>query len=121
MIKYTKDHEWLRIEGPVGIVGITDHAKTQLGNLVYVELPDIGSKIKQGKEVAVVESVKAASEIYAPISGEVIETNTALLDNPSLVDESPEDKGWFFKIRIENPQEVETLMSPEHYKAYVNE
>lgn len=121
MIKFTKEHEWIKIDGNIGIVGITEHAKTQLGNLVYIELPQIGAEVKKGKEVAVVESVKAASEIYAPLSGEIIETNSKLVDNPSIIDESPQDQGWFFKLRIQDPEELTQLMSEENYKTYINE
>ena len=119
MIKFTKEHEWIKIEGNIGIVGITEHAKTQLGNLVYIELPKIGTQFTKGKEAAIVESVKAASDIYAPISGEIIETNQVVVDNPSIVDESPEEKGWFFKLRIQNPDELNHLMSEESYKDYI--
>ncbi|MDP1975891.1 MAG: glycine cleavage system protein GcvH [Alphaproteobacteria bacterium] len=121
MIKFTKEHEWIKIEGNIGIVGITAHAKTQLGNLVYIELPKIGIEVKKGKEIAIVESVKAASEIYAPLSGEIIETNLKIVDNPSLIDESPQDQGWFFKLRIQNLDELTQLMSEESYKSYIKD
>lgn len=119
MIKFTKDHEWIKIEGDIGVVGITEHAKTQLGNVVFIELPQIGAQIKQGNEIAVVESVKAASEIYAPITGEVIETNQHLIENPGLVDNSPEGQGWFFKMRMTSPEELGGLMNKEAYDLYV--
>jgi glycine cleavage system H protein len=119
MMKYTKEHEWIKIDQDIGTVGITDYAKSQLGNLVYIELPKIGKQVQQGKEAAVVESVKAASEIYAPVSGEIIEINQNVIDNPSLIDESPHDKGWFFKIKINNPAECDQLMNEEKYRSYV--
>lgn len=119
MIKFTKEHEWIKIQDNIGIVGITSHATSQLGNVVFIELPQIGAHIKQGREIAVVESVKAASEIYAPLTGEVVETNQDLVDNPALVDQSPEGEGWFFKLRITSPEELGTLMSQEAYDLYV--
>jgi glycine cleavage system H protein len=118
-VRYTKDHEYVRLEGDVGVVGITDYAQAQLGDVVYVELPAVGMAVTQGGEAAVVESVKAASEVYAPISGEVVAVNAGLPDSPGTINESPEDKGWFMKIRVKDPAEVAKLMSEADYKAYV--
>lgn len=116
---YSKDHEYIRVEGDTGTVGITDYAQKQLGDVVYVELPEAGRTVKQGGEAAVVESVKAASEVYAPVSGEVIEANDELPDSPAGVNEAPETTGWFFKVKLANPAELESLMDEAAYKAYV--
>lgn len=118
-LKFTKDHEWLRIDGDVATVGITDHAQHALGDVVFVDLPAIGKTVKQGQEAATVESVKAASEIYAPVSGEVVAVNTMLPDNPALVNSAPEGDGWFLKLRLSNPAEVDSLMREGDYKAYL--
>jgi glycine cleavage system H protein len=118
-VKYTKDHEWVRVEGTAAVVGISDYAQTQLGDVVYVELPEAGRKLEQGKEAAVVESVKAASEVYAPISGEVIEANAELTGEPAKVNADPMGGGWFFKMKIANPKELEALMDEAQYKKYV--
>lgn len=117
--RYSSDHEWIRMEGDVAVIGITDYAQEQLGDVVYVELPDTGRKVKPGDDAAVVESVKAASEVYAPVSGEVVEVNGALADNPALVNEDPAGAGWFLKVRLSNPSEIEGLMDEAAYKAYV--
>jgi glycine cleavage system H protein len=117
--KYTKDHEWLHIDGDVATVGITDHAQHALGDVVFVDLPAIGKTVKQGQEAATVESVKAASEVYAPVSGEVVAVNTALPDNPALVNSAPEGDGWFLQLRLSAPAEVDSLLSAEDYKAYL--
>jgi glycine cleavage system H protein len=117
--KYTKDHEWLRIDGDVATVGITDHAQHALGDVVFVDLPAIGKTVKQGQEAATVESVKAASEVYAPVSGEVVAVNTALPDNPALVNSAPEGDGWFLQLRLSAPAEVDSLLSAEDYTAYL--
>lgn len=119
-IKFSKDHEWVRVEGDVGTIGVTDYAQSQLGDVVFVELPEPGRQVQQGKEAAVVESVKAASEVFSPISGEVIESNDALVDDPSLVNSSPEGEGWFFKLRISNPAELDDLLDEAAYQAYVD-
>ncbi len=119
MLKFTKDHEWIRVEGDTGTVGITDYAQAQLGDVVFVELPEAGRKVEAGKEAAVVESVKAASEIYAPVAGEVIEANQALADDPSLANSAPQGEGWFLKLRIANPGDLDALMDEDAYKAYV--
>ncbi|CAO3374033.1 glycine cleavage system protein GcvH [Azospirillum argentinense] len=118
-IKYTKDHEWVRVEGDVGTVGVSDHAQHQLGDVVFVELPDVGRQLAQGKEAAVVESVKAASDVFAPVSGEVIEANADLENDPSLVNAGAETTGWFFKLRLSNPSELDALMDEAAYKAFV--
>jgi glycine cleavage system H protein len=118
-LRYTKDHEWISVDGDVGTVGITDYAQTQLGDVVYVEVPSAGRVVKKGGEAAVVESVKAASEVYAPISGEVTEGNAALADNPALVNQSPQGEGWFFKLRIADRKELTELMDEAAYKAFL--
>ena len=118
-IRYTKDHEWLRIEDSVATVGISDHAQEQLGEIVFVDLPDVGKAVSQSDDMAVVESVKAASDVYAPISGEVIEVNDTLADQPGQVNDSPEDKGWFCKLKIGNPGELDDLMDADAYQSYL--
>lgn len=117
--RYTKDHEYVRMEGDVAVVGITDYAQNALGDVVFVELPEVGRTVKQGGEAAVVESVKAASDVYAPISGEVVEVNTALPDAPATVNEAPLGAGWFMKIKPANAAEIEGLMTEAEYKAYL--
>jgi glycine cleavage system H protein len=117
-VYYTKEHEWVRVEGDSGTVGITDFAQGQLGDIVFVEVPEAGRQVDKGGEAAVVESVKAASDVYAPVSGEVIEGNSALADEPSLVNTDPEGEGWFFKLRLSDPSEVEGLMDAEGYRAF---
>src|SRR5215471_6933294 len=114
-LKYTKSHEWVRVSGDTATVGITDHAQHELTDIVFVELPDTGSKFKSGDACAVVESVKTASDIYSPVSGEILETNKAVVDNPALVNSEPYAAGWFFKIKLSNPTEVEALLSSEKY------
>ena len=118
-LRYSREHEWVRLEGDIATVGISDYAQEQLGDVVFIELPEIGAEMVQGNEAAVVESVKAASEVYAPVSGEVTEINGALEDNPETVNESPTIDGWFMKIRISDPAEVEALMDQASYDAYV--
>jgi glycine cleavage system H protein len=118
-IKYTKDHEWVRVEGDIGTVGVSEHAQHQLGDVVFVELPDVGRQLSQGKEAAVVESVKAASEVFAPVSGEVVEVNHELEGEPARVNTGAETEGWFFKLRLSNPAELDALMDEAAYKAYV--
>ena len=117
--RYTKDHEWIRAEGGSAVVGITDYAQTQLGDVVFVELPTVGKSLKKGGEAAVVESVKAAGEVYAPVSGEVTAVNTALSDDPAGVNRAPESDGWLLKLKLTNPAELETLMDEPAYKAFV--
>ena len=119
-VRYTKDHEYVRIDGDVAVVGISDYAQGQLGDVVFVELPDIGKSVTRGKEAAVVESVKAASEVYAPISGEVVEVNSELEGAPGLVNEDAEGKGWFLKLKLSNPAEFDELMNEHAYKDYLD-
>lgn len=117
-VRYTKDHEWIRVDGNDAVVGITDFAQEQLGDIVYVELPEIGRKLEQGKEAGVVELVKAASEVYAPVSGEVTAINAALGDDPALVNKAPTGDGWFFKVKLANPAELDALMDEAAYKTF---
>jgi glycine cleavage system H protein len=119
MLKFTDDHEWLRIDGEIAIVGITNHAQERLGDLVFVELPSAGTSFKKGAAVAVVESVKAASDVYAPVGGEIIEVNQSIVDEPALVNSDPMGKGWFFKIKIADQSEIDTLMDEAAYKAII--
>ncbi len=116
---YTKDHEYVRVEGDTGIVGITDYAQSQLGDVVFVELPALGKAMKAGSEAAVVESVKAASDVYAPVSGEVVAVNDGLPDSPATINEDPEGKGWFMKIRLADKGELAGLMDEAAYKAMI--
>jgi len=116
---YTKDHEWVQLDGDLATIGISDYAQEQLGDVVYVELPEIGKKVEQGGEIAVVESVKAASEIFAPVAGEVVEVNTVLADEPGTVNESPEGNGWFLKLRLTSAADMSSLMDADAYKAFV--
>ena len=118
-IYFTQDHEWISVEGDSATVGITDYAQAQLGDVVFVEVPPAGTEVAKGKEAAVVESVKAASDVYAPVSGKVTEANSALEADPSLVNTSPEGEGWFFKLSLSNPGELEGLMDETAYKAFV--
>lgn len=118
-IAFTKDHEWISVEGDVGTIGITDYAQSQLGDIVFVDLPEIGKILSSGDEAAVVESVKAASEIYAPVSGEIVEVNDAVSASPVLVNEQAETEGWFVRIKLANPSELDALMDAAAYKAFV--
>jgi glycine cleavage system H protein len=118
-VRYTKDHEYIRIEGDTGTVGITDYAQEQLGDVVFVELPEVGKTVTKGSETAVVESVKAASEIFAPVSGEVVAVNGELEGAPGTVNEDPSGKGWFLKIKLENPAELEGLMTEQQYQDFL--
>jgi glycine cleavage system H protein len=118
-VRYTKDHEYIRVDGDVGTVGITDYAQGQLGDVVYVELPEVGKTVTKGGEAAVVESVKAASEVYAPASGEVVEVNGELEGAPGAINEDPLGKGWFLKLKLSDPSELDALMSEADYEAYV--
>lgn len=120
-MKFSKEHEWIRVEGDVATIGITHHAAEQLGDLVFVELPDVGKTVAPGDEAAVVESVKAASEVYAPVSGEVIEVNSVLADEPGKVNEAPEGDGWFMKLKLSDTSELEGLMDEAAYQAFVEE
>ncbi len=117
--KFTKDHEWLRIDaGDVAVVGITDHAQQQLGDIVFVELPEIGKAFAKGDEAAVVESVKAAAEVYAPLDGEIVEVNGELDGDPGLVNTGPEGDGWFFKLRLKDPSQLDALMDRAAYDKF---
>lgn len=116
---FTKEHEWIKVEGDTATVGITDFAQGQLGDIVFVEVPSAGAQVTQGGEAAVVESVKAASDVYAPVSGEVVEGNSALEDDPSLVNTAAENDGWFFKIRLSDTSQLDGLMDADAYKAFV--
>ena len=116
---FTQDHEWIAVDGDSATVGITDYAQAQLGDVVFVEVPPVGTEVAKGKEAAVVESVKAASDVYAPVSGTVTEANSALEADPALVNTSPEGEGWFFKLKLANPGELEGLMDETAYKAFV--
>lgn len=118
---FTKDHEWLRVDGGIATVGITDYAQAQLGDVVFVEIPPVGAPLTKGKEAAVVESVKAASEVYAPISGEVTEGNAELEGDPALANTAPEDAGWFFKMTVADAAELEGLMDEASYRDYTQD
>ncbi len=118
-LKFSEDHEWIRVEGDVGTVGISQHAQEQLGDIVYAEPPETGRSMSKGDEAAVIESVKAASEIYAPVGGEVVEANEALADNPGLINSDPMGEGWFFKMKIADAAELDGLMDENAYKAFV--
>jgi glycine cleavage system H protein len=120
-IRFTRDHEWVRQEGDVAVVGITDYAQSQLGDVVYVELPEIGRRIVQGKEAAVVESAKAASEVYAPVSGEVVAVNEEIVGDPARVNADAQGEGWFIKLRLADPHEIDALMDEAAYAAFVAE
>lgn len=121
MRKFTKDHEWVEVDGDIGTVGITDYAQKALGDVVFIELPDVGKSLAQKDEAAVVESVKAASEVYAPVSGDVIEVNGPLEDAPDLVNSAAEAGGWFFKLKLSDAPELDAMMDDAAYKAYVAE
>jgi len=117
-VKFTEDHEWISINGDIATVGITEHAIEQLGDLVFVEVPEAGRTIAKGEEAAVVESVKAASEVYAPVSGEIVDGNSAIADDPAGVSGDPAGNGWFFKIKLSDPSELDGMMDAEAYKAH---
>ncbi len=118
-LKYAKSHEWVRVSGETATVGITDHAQHELTDVVFVELPAVGRKLKAGEPCAVVESVKTASDIYAPVSGEIAEVNKAVAENPALVNTDPYGNGWFFKVRLATPGELNGLLAPDQYKAQI--
>ena len=120
-LRFTKDHEWVRLDGDLAVIGITDYAQSQLGDVVYVELPEPGHRVEQGKEAAVVESVKAASEVYAPVSGEVAEVNEALAADPAKVNADPLGEGWFMKLRLDDPHQLDGLMDEAAYQRFVEE
>lgn len=118
-LKYAKSHEWIRVNGDTGTVGITDHAQHELTDIVFVELPAVGRTVKAGEACAVVESVKTASDIYSPVGGEITEVNPAVVDNPALVNTDPHAGGWFYKIKLSNAVELNTLLSPDDYKKQI--
>ena len=120
-VKYSKKHEWVLVDGDIGTVGITKHATEQLGDIVFAEIPDLGKNIISGSEAAVVESVKAASDVYTPVTGEVTEGNAAIVNDPSLINKDPEGQGWFFKVKLSNPSELSSLMNKADYDKYVTE
>ena len=119
-MKFTEDHEWLRIEGDLIVVGITDHAATQLGDVVFIELPEVEVMVAEGDEVVVIESVKAASDILAPVTGEIVEVNDALSDNPALVNEDPMGAAWFFKMRVDDLSVIDAFMDEDEYQAMIS-
>lgn len=118
-VKYSKEHEWIRVEGDIAVVGITNHAQEQLGDVVFVDLPAVGTAVEKDGDAAVVESVKAASDVYAPLSGEIVEVNTGLEDDPSKVNADAEGDGWFMKIKMADTSQLDDLMSADEYKAFV--
>lgn len=118
-LKYAKSHEWVRVHGDTATVGIADHAQHELTDIVFVELPEVGRKVKAGEACAVVESVKTASDIYSPVSGEIIETNKAVASDPALVNKEPHSHGWFFKIKLSNPAELNSLLTPDAYQKQI--
>jgi glycine cleavage system H protein len=120
-LKFTTDHEWIRVEGDTAVVGVTDYAQQQLGDVVFVELPEVGKVLERGKEAAVVESVKAASEVYAPIDGEVTEINPLLQDQPDTVNSDPHGAGWFFKIKLSDTAQLDALLDETQYKNMIAE
>jgi glycine cleavage system H protein len=116
---FTKEHEWVRVEGDTATIGISDHAQEQLGDIVFAEVPEAGRRLSKGQEAAVVESVKAASDVYAPVSGEVIEGNQAVADDPALVNTDPEGQGWFFKLKLSDASDLEGLMDEGGYREWI--
>ena len=118
-VYFTKEHEWVRVEGDTATIGISDHAQEQLGDIVFAEVPEAGRHVSKGQEAAVVESVKAASDVYSPVSGEILEGNQAVADDPALVNSDPEGEGWFFKLKLDNPGELDGLMDENAYREWV--
>jgi glycine cleavage system H protein len=118
-LKYTKEHEWLRVEDETGTIGVTDHAQGELGDVVFVELPKVGLKFKQNDSIGTIEAVKTVADIYAPISGEVLEVNSALSDSPDLINNDPYGKGWMLKVRINQLDEIDSLMDTDDYKKHI--
>lgn len=116
---FTREHEWIRLDGDTATVGISDHAQQALGDIVFAEVPEAGRKLGKGQEAAVVESVKAASDVYAPVAGEVVESNPAVADDPALINRDPEGEGWFFKLKLEDPSQVDGLMDEASYREWV--
>ena len=120
-LRYSEEHEWVSVEGDVATVGISDFAQEQLGDIVFVELPEVGAAIAAGDQVAVVESVKAASEVYSPVSGEIVEINEVIVEEPSGINGDAEGDGWFFKIKLSDPAELDDLMDPKAYAAFIKD
>jgi glycine cleavage system H protein len=120
-VKYSKEHEWIKIEGDIGTVGITQHATEMLGDIVFVELPDVGSSVEKDGNAGVVESTKAASDVYTPISGEIMESNQAIVDDPGKINSDPENEAWFFKLKIKDSNELDSLMNKEEYDKFAKE
>jgi glycine cleavage system H protein len=118
-VYYTREHEWIRVEGDTATVGISNHAQEALGDIVFAEAPEAGRQVSKGQEAAVVESVKAASDVYAPVSGEIVEGNSAIADDPSVINSDPEGVGWFFKIKLSDPGELDSLMDEAAYREWV--
>src|ERR1700752_4210988 len=118
-LKYAKSHEWVRVSADTATIGVTDHAQQELTDVVFVELPSVGRQVKAGEACAVVESVKTASDIYSPVSGQILEVNKAVVDNPALVNSEPYGSGWFYKIKLSAPAELESLMTPAQYTAQI--
>ena len=118
-VYFTKEHEWIRVEGDTATVGISNHAQEQLGDIVFAEVPEAGRRLNKGQEAAVVESVKAASDVYAPVSGEVIEGNANVAEDPALINSDPEGAGWFFRLKLDNPSELDGLMDEASYRDWV--
>ena len=120
MLNYTEEHEWLKLEGDIATVGITEHATALLGDIVFVQLPDVGAKLAKGDDAAVVESVKAASEVFAPVAGEVVEVNQTIVEDPAVVNADPQGAGWFFKLRLKDIKEMDGLMDEATYKKLID-
>ena len=120
-VKYSKEHEWIKLEGDVGTIGITQHATEMLGDIVFVELPDVGTAVEKDGNAGVVESTKAASDVYTPVSGEVVENNQAIVDDPAKINSDPENGAWFFKLKIKDKSELESLMNKEEYDKFAKE
>ena len=120
-VKYSKEHEWIKVEGDVGIIGITQHATEMLGDIVFVELPEVGLTVEKDGNAGVVESTKAASDVYTPVSGEVVDTNQAIVDDPSKINQDPENTAWFFKLKIKDKSELDSLMNKEEYEKFSKE
>jgi len=117
--RYTKDHEWIKVEGPVGTIGITDYAQSELGDVVFAELPKVGATMKAGESFGTIESVKAVSEIFTPVSGEITEINSKLVDTPEIINKDPHGSAWLVKIRLSDPKEVSALMDAAAYETYI--
>ena len=120
-VKYSKEHEWIKLEGDVGTIGITQHATEMLGDIVFVELPDLGTAVQKDGNAGVVESTKAASDVYTPVSGEVVENNQAIVDDPAKINSDPENGAWFFKLKIKDKSELDSLMNKEEYDKFAKE